>query len=235
MKKNNSSKSTRKILSIISMPRSGQHFLVRALEYYTHKLNIKTHYCLYYKLCKSVPCNCNIPDDIDIVFQKNHDFDLKIKTNTQTVKYVYLYRDSTINCLEANYRLKYFEEQQKSKNKLPDARFGIGHGSLDLTSSIDIKYDDIEFKNFINYYKFFGKRLLKIKEKWLKVEGISIVIYEELINNFEYEFTKLLINMNIPINKELIQDTKIYSNPFLVNKERFTTEQINILKKIVIK
>ncbi len=215
------------------MPRSGQHFLSRALKYYTHKLDIKNHYCVYYGECKTIPCNCNIPDDIDIVFQKNHDFDCAIKTDILGVKYIYLFRDSIINCVEANRRLKEFIKEEKLKNvRHPDAR-GLEAGSLDKTSNIDIKYDDTEFKNFQLYFDDLATKLLKIKEKWLKVETTSIVIYEELIRNFEYNFTKILTDIDIPINTELIQDTKMYCNPSMVNKKKFTTEQINILNNLL--
>jgi len=226
--------SIRKNFGLISMPRSGQHFLARAIIYYLDNLNIKNHYCVYYKLCENIPCNCaHVPDNINIVFQKNHDFDLKIRTDIQGVKYLYLFRDSIINCIEANYRLKSYIQTTSSGGITPCIRNKDDPGGLDKTSNINIKYNDIEFEKFKGYFKNLAPMLLKTKKKWLKTKNTLIVIYEELINNFEYYFTQILSHFDIPINIELIQKTKVYCNPHQSNKKRFTVEQINILNSLV--
>lgn len=143
-----------------------------------------------------------------------------------------MYRDSIINCIEANYRLDTLVKEEEKKNRCPDARNNVSQDSLDLTSNMIIEYNDTKFEEFKKFFKILVPKMLKIKRKWLNTNDVTIVIYEKLINNFEYNFTRILTDINLTVIPELIEETKKYCNPQLVNQKRFTTEQINILTEI---
>lgn len=93
-------------IQCVSFPRSGHHLLVNLLlKYFSKNINYqntdgpRTHevcknvlqagdfrYCEFYQHCQQTPCS-----DLKINFQKNHDFDLKLK-NVFNFKYIIQYR-----------------------------------------------------------------------------------------------------------------------------------------------
>jgi len=84
-------------LTLVSFPRSGQHLTERLLGFYCKKQGIKFSYCEFYSHCKQTPCKSKR------LFQKNHDFDLKLPISSSD-KYLVLYRSNMIEQLEAWFR-----------------------------------------------------------------------------------------------------------------------------------
>ena len=169
---------------LISVPRSGQHMIESALRYYHQLLNIPFHYCEFYGCCKTIPCNKNIN-----AIQKNHDFELNIELKDNT-KYVFLYRSNILQQIDAHYR---FHTQNKK---------------IDYTNENIIN----DFKNFIQinkrYYKnIYNKYLNQNKTNILDVE------YDNIVNNFNDIFRKILIFFNIDVNEDFIEQTKINIKP----------------------
>jgi len=84
-------------LTIVSFPRSGQHLTERLLSFYCKKQGIKFSYCEFYTHCRKTPCKSKR------LFQKNHDFDLKLPIDFSN-RYLVLYRSNMIEQLEAWFR-----------------------------------------------------------------------------------------------------------------------------------
>ena len=83
---------------LISVPRSGQHMTERLLREFHRKKNLSYSYCEFYNCCNQTPCKLNK------IYQKSHDFDLKI-TPCKSKKHIFLYRKDKIEQLEAWFRM----------------------------------------------------------------------------------------------------------------------------------
>jgi hypothetical protein len=83
---------------IISFPRSGQHLFERMIKHISLYYKKEFSYCEYYNCCKKIPCTKKS------IFQKNHDFDLKLQLQKND-KFIILYRKDKIAQLESYYRL----------------------------------------------------------------------------------------------------------------------------------
>lgn len=82
---------------IISFPRSGQHLFERLLKHIYNYYKQKFSYCEFYTCCCRIPCKKKC------LFQKNHDFELKLKLE-QDEKFFILYRRDKIHQLESFFR-----------------------------------------------------------------------------------------------------------------------------------
>ncbi len=78
------------ILIGASIPRSGHHYLARTLRRYFGE---RLHYCEFYNpadCCRRIPCTKR--GTFDIVFQKNHDFDMALNPAIPGATYVIQHR-----------------------------------------------------------------------------------------------------------------------------------------------
>ena len=191
-------------IQLISIPRSGQHMTEAALRYYHELLNIPFAYCEFYNCCKNIPCNKN-----SNALQKNHDFSLDIEIKDIN-KYVFLYRENILQQIDAYFR--YQTNNQK----------------------IDYTNDNIreQFKEFVRlnikyYINMHNKYLNQNKCNILELE------YENLVINFNEKFYELLAFLNIEINEEFIEKTKLHIKPLLIDKISKTDKYYNYLNDYI--
>ena len=161
-------------MKIISFPRSGQHLIERFLRFYHKENNISYSYCEYYKHCGQIPCVDNS------IFQKNHDWHLKLKIN-ENEKYIVLYRSNFRKQLDSFYM------HNKNKSKLL------------YNSEINEYFYFLE--NQKKYYNGFVKKWIdNSNKKILKID------YEKLVVDPECNLILIINHIFEEINKKSILD-----------------------------
>lgn len=174
--------------NIISIPRSGQHFIEKSLRTYHILLNKDFHYCEFYSCCQKRPCKKN-KDAI----QKHHDIYNKVELN-ENERYLFLYRKDIIQQAEAVYRLnKYYKEEGKVK--------------IDYTNQT-------EYNNLVKFIKNYKPYIEKMHNKYINdLPYVLDIDYDNLIINFNENFKQILILFDIEINNEYIEKTKQIVKP----------------------
>jgi hypothetical protein len=174
-------------LTIISFPRSGQHLTERLLTFYCKKQKIKFSYCEFYNHCKNTPCKDGR------LFQKNHDFDLKLPIDASN-RYLVLYRSNMIEQLEA-----YFRYELR-------ANWGLQH------TSVKINYNNIEkrlsLQRFMEsksqyYFGFVKKWVMCDYRNVFKLEYASLV---KDPNIYLLAFKHLFPNLNHSKDRKILSD-----------------------------
>ena len=131
---------------IISFPRSGQHLFERLLGHIYKYYNKEFSYCEFYGCCRRIPYRKNC------LFQKNHDFTLKLPIGSSS-KFIVLYRKDKIIQLESYFRYEIINK----KNSIYYDNFIKKYISPTkiYTNSFIIEYDD-----FIKNYKVYISNLI---------------------------------------------------------------------------
>jgi hypothetical protein len=191
-------------IQLISIPRSGQHFTEAALRYYHELLNIPFSYCEFYNCCKNIPCNKN-----SNALQKNHDFNLDIEIK-DTNKYIFLYRENILQQIDAHFRYQTINQKIFYTNE-----------------NIIEQFKDFVRSNKNYYINMYNKYLNQNKSNILELE------YDNLVTNFNEKFYELLAFLNIEINEEFIEKTKLYIKPLLIYKISKTDEYYNYLNTYI--
>ena len=184
--------------NLISFPRSGQAMTAHALSDFHNKFNIPFNFCEYYSCCKEVPCKYNNE------YQKNHDFNLKLKIKDEE-KYIFLYRKDKIEQLEAYYRFVKKNVDYNQSNQYTDL---------------------IQFckNNSVYYDKMLEKYALQPRHNILCID------YNEYINDPSHTFYKIIIFFGYNISKNQIskfmneREEKIFKR---------TNLNINFKKKVL--
>lgn len=194
---------------IVSIPRSGQHFAESSLRTYYEKINRDDfNYCHHYKsvknpnepprcTCGSIPCKRD-PNS----YLKNHDFGTNAVSVNQHGKYLFLYRDSLVNQMDAWYRLHVS---------------GGGGWKAHMKSRSLLNYENRRvlrgFENFCNKEKPYMEGMY---DKWLNpADNILTIKYEQLIESFCDEFKKILIFFEVEIDEQEIVNTRDVVDPKL--------------------
>lgn len=190
---------------IISIPRSGQHFTELSLRTYYEKINRDDfNYCHHYKpkepphcTCGSIPCKKD-PNS----YLKNHDFGTKAVSVNQHGKYLFLYRDSLINQMDAWYRLDVS---------------GCGGWKAHMKSRHFLNYENHRvLQGFENFCKGWKPYIEGMYNKWLNPSSNILPIkYEHLIENFCDEFKKILTFFEVEIDEQEILNTRDVVDPKL--------------------
>lgn len=82
----------------VSMPRSGHHYLEKLLR---AAYGARLHYCEFYTAigcCGTIPCQLT-DSGVELIYQKNHDFDLAVPADLRGVTYVVQYREPVLAAL----------------------------------------------------------------------------------------------------------------------------------------
>jgi tetratricopeptide (TPR) repeat protein len=142
-----------------SIPRSGHHFLASILkEYFSNRIR----YCEFYTpkdCCKKIPCERS--DNVDLTFQKNHDFDFRLDQNLSDVIYIVQYRHPTFEAAS--------DWELARRNNID------GEGYIPKSST---HYFSWWLANKANYYKRFYNKWFKHAPK-----NSIIINYDDLRDN----------------------------------------------------
>ena len=155
---------------IVSFPRSGQHLFERICRHIFLYYGKNFSYCEFYECCRKIPC------EKKSIFQKNHDFNLRLNFETND-KFIVLYRKDKIKQLESYYR---FECEYKKD---------FYNSQIDYTNSkvFDNLIKFIKRKN--KYYKSFVNKYISSN----KYPNSLIIEYDEFVTN-QYEQILRIIN-----------------------------------------
>ena len=138
------------------------------------------------------------------IFQKNHDFGLKLKID-KSAKYLTIYRSDLILQLESQFRFRkgqkpsdynwyatHAEEIWKNKDKeskkrdvpLPFVDHFLKHGKV-LYPKPDYENDPAIFNELISFIKEWGPRYKRFVEKWIKNPSPNIypIEYSQVVTN----------------------------------------------------
>ena len=182
---------------LISVPRSGQHMTERLLREFHRKKNLSYSYCEFYNCCNQTPCELNK------IYQKNHDFDLKI-TPCKSKKHIFLYRKDKIEQLEAWFRMF--------------------HPNPD--------YNNIEtYKKLLSFYKSKSLYYDKIIKKYSTKKNILAIEYNKFLKEPENIFYIILSFLNIKTTRKEIKEFLNERNEKISKKHTLNQQLKNKLKK----
>ena len=174
--------------NIISIPRSGQHFIEKSLRTYHILFNKEFHYCEFYMCCQKRPCKLNK----DAV-QKHHDIYNEVVVN-ENERYLFLYRKDILEQIEAMHRLNKYHKE-------------VGKVKIDYTNQNEYNELEIAIRNQKPYIE-------KMHNKYINdLPYILDIDYDDLIINFNKNFKQILILFHIEINDEYIEKTKQIVKP----------------------
>lgn len=182
-------------LTLISFPRSGQHLTERILKFYCKANRIKFSYCEFYTHCQTTPCKSKR------LFQKNHDFDLKLPIDPGN-KYLVLYRSNMIEQLEAWFRYELDKKWNLQHNK-QDINYNYCEKRSALISFIDKNYSWIGRTRGEYYLGFIKKWVMSSNKNILRVEYNSFLEKPDI---FLSVFIHFFPNLDHSQDKKILSD-----------------------------
>tara|TARA_Y100000592_G_C5472481_1_gene320336 strand:- start:632 stop:1300 length:669 start_codon:yes stop_codon:yes gene_type:complete len=189
---------------IVSYPRSGQHLMELLLKDAYKFYGMKYSYCGYYR---SSSCGCRKNPCIKKrVFQKNHDFQLKMKIYDK-YKYLILYREDYINQLEAYFRFTY---RRSLKGKARKRFRKNGRWSNDAFDYEDPKL----FNKLIQFIKEKKNSYDNFIKKWVNNDHPNClhISYEKLLKTPVENTAMILRFFNPDKNFELEDVSNLLAN-----------------------
>lgn len=183
---------------LISIPRSGQHMTERILKEFYRKNNLPYSYCEFYNCCNQTPCKLNK------IYQKSHDFDLKL-TPCKSKKHIFLYRKDKIEQIEAWFRMFH---------PTPD-------------------YSKIEtYKKLLSFYKskslYYDKMIKKYSTKKINILSIE---YNRFLKEPENTLYTILSFLDIKTTRKEVKEFIDKRNEKISKRHTLNQQLKNTLKK----
>ena len=182
---------------LISIPRSGQHMTERILKEFYRKNNLPYSYCEFYNCCNQTPCKLNK------IYQKSHDFDLKLNP-CKTKKHIFLYRKDKIEQIEAWFRMFH---------PTPD-------------------YSKIEtYKKLLSFYKSKSLYYDKIIKKYSTKKNILAIEYNKFLKEPENILYIILSFLDIKTTQKEVKEFINKRNEKISKRHTLNQQLKNRLKK----
>jgi|TARA_B110000977_G_scaffold173843_1_gene227294 hypothetical protein len=199
----------KKLLFIVSFPRSAQGPVSSVLQKYAEKFNIELKYCEFYQCCNTIPC----AKGSNII--KNHDYN-QILPFSKNHKYLVLLRKDKLDQLDSYYRLKNPKVETFYQDSIIDFN----------------RFKSFYLKNE-TYYDSFKRRWLNLSN----LPNVKILYYEDFVNDYVnsivniIKFFKLSSNPDRVIIKSLIKNKKRHLVEIKKKNLNFLRSNFNINEK----